>query len=97
MNVVVIYDVSSNPAEIKAEMINRGYFSAWYVVGAIPQITYNLPHNVVWKKDIEMNAALLELQSIISNMNQTKNLNIVLQRCIIVPSTPWGGIPGIAI
>ena len=60
MNSVITYDVSERQADVKAEMIKRGYYDAW----RSDNVRYVLPNSTLWKKDIELSAAKEELKAV---------------------------------
>jgi hypothetical protein len=94
MNSVIIYEVSENPEIVKRDLLSQGYFDSWYVPTEPNHQSYYLPYNTVWKPNVEINIALTELNRILENINRTRISPIRLIRCIILPSTPWGGIHG---
>jgi len=91
MNAVIIFDVSDRRVEIIESMKNLGYSITWINPGT--NILYNLPSNVVWKPNAELNTALNELKNVISILHRADS-PIELLRCIILNSTPWDGIGG---
>ena len=90
-NAVVIFDVSANEYEnVVAEMRKVGYFSWW----SSDNISYLLPHNTVWKKDTEFDAAITDLKNSITRINLTRGANkIQLIRYLVLNSTPWKATP----
>ena len=98
MNCVIIFDVSNNQtSQTRERMRAMGYYTAWVANSASPnKRTINLPHNTVWRPNIEPSQALSDINVIVSQLNQ--NLpGTTLLRCIVLNSTPWFAIDGISI
>ncbi len=105
MNAVIIFDVSHGATAVVRENLQRnGYFNYWTIPN--PQqpnavVVYNLPHNMVWKKDVEANQAMADIQAVIVNVNAFRAAStqplLTLERCIVLNSTPWSGIPGVRV
>jgi hypothetical protein len=104
MNAVIIFDlndISNNHAVIQ-NMMNRGYLTKW-VKQQGDADKYYLPSNMVWKPNTELDAAKVDLDSVIEILNLQPHLppnqrtSISLSRCIVLSSTPWIGIPGIPV
>jgi hypothetical protein len=89
MQALIIFDVNTRNTEVKQGLRTMGYYGAWVT----DKVTYTLPNNVVWKPDIELSAALKDLQNIINDLNN-RGIRINLERCIVVSAHPWDGIPG---
>lgn len=92
MDAFITYDVSGRQGEVKAAMLAKGYFDHWTAYDK----TYYLPNTCLWKKNTEQSVALADMQSVIQNLNWNQPFynQIRLERCIVVPSDPWTGIPG---
>lgn len=90
MNSVIVFDSTSpiNTQKIRNAMLARGYYNSWSVpINNVPTI-YRLPHNMVWKPNTESKSAIEDL-SLVSG-----SLGLIVERCIVLNSTPWNGIPG---
>ena len=88
MQALIIFDVNQGENAIKTEMIRLGYFTRW----VWNDITYNLPHNVVWKPEMELKIAQENLNRVIDQLNTTPTFSvnrITLLRCLVVSSTTW--------
>ena len=95
MEAFITYDVSARQSDVKNGMTKLGYLDHW--VPNSSNTTYYLPNTSLWKNSTELNTALTDIQRIIAGLNASKLYNqetIVLLRCIVVPATPWDGIPG---
>lgn len=97
MNAVVIFDVDKEQDVVIQKLIAMGYHKSWAVLNSnnTPNKVYNLPHNVVWKPNIESKDAMSDLEFAIDQINVNKVRGIVLLRCVILNSTPWLGIEGV--
>jgi hypothetical protein len=95
MNLVIVFDTSVREEEVKKEMIAIGYLNYWYTSNT--NLKYELPHNTLWKSNIEMRDALNDIRNVINNINLRQNNSIILQRCIVLSVTPWDGIPGVPL
>ena len=94
MNSVVIFDVNIRHQEVKNAMMALGYFAGWNANNNL----YYLPHNTLWRLNIEQANSLAEIQGVIVRLNSTVGAQqIVLQRCIVLPVNPWAGIQGVPI
>lgn len=94
MEAFITYDVSARQPDVKSGMVKLGYSDSWTINGTT---TYYLPNTSLWKKETELNTALLDIQNVISGLNSTKTYyqeTIVLWRCIVVSASPWVGTPG---
>jgi hypothetical protein len=93
MNAILIYDVSTRVDEVKTELLRLGYYERWLS----NEKTYILPNSVAWKPNIELSAAIEELQGIINRLNSIAGRDrITLLRCISLSANPWSGIEGFA-
>lgn len=93
MQVIITYDLSDGQSEVKNEMVKKGYHSAWVA----NSITYYLPSTSLWKQDTELATAKRDLEETIQVLNNTAKFStkyIRLLRCIVLPASPWDGIPG---
>lgn len=88
MNAVVIFEVSSQADEVIQTLKQNGFHSSW-VGGGKP---YDLPKYSLWKPDTELQASINEVKKTIDEMNAANGSNIVLLKCIALPSSPWSGI-----
>ena len=97
MSPFIVFDVSDVAAlaSIRTAMLNLQYFSAWTHNGG----TYFLPANTLWRSDGQQQQALDDLNSVIRNLNLTRNPNdqVTLLRCVVVQIQPWVGITGQSI
>lgn len=94
MNSVIIFDASNGKTgKVRERLRAKGYAISWYIDGSIDKTMYYLPLNAVWKPGKEAKEALADIHEIISELN-TAGENVKLERCIILNSTPWGGIIG---
>lgn len=91
MNAVLIFDVSQEQQRIKEKLTQIGYYNRWTSKSS----SYYLPNNVMWKPNIELPQAKKDLETIVATVNNETNLNITIQRLIILSSNPWDGIEGI--
>ena len=67
MDVVITYDLSNNKqSEVKAEMIRMGYYDGWN----IGIVKYTLPSTTLWKKNITLPQALVDMNRAILNVNK---------------------------
>lgn len=93
MDVLVTYDLHGSHANkaIKNAMIQKGYFDFWHHDNKI----VSLPNTTLWKKNIELTAALEDLKEAIRVYNLANGLSPTrLVRGIATPATPWNAIVG---
>lgn len=90
MDALMVFQVSSNTAEVANAMRGAGYHSAWSSNNKV----YNLPDNCVWRPECELEVAKKDLIAMIEKMNASASQNpkITLTRCVVVPSNPWAGL-----
>lgn len=97
MNAVIIFEVSGNDQLlVKSRMLQAGYHSTWKSGG----ISFNIPSNIVWRPDKDLQQALNDLTNTISVINSERGstLNpIQLLRCLVLSAIPWMGIEGTPI
>lgn len=84
MAAVISYDVSSRHVEVKALMLQQGYFDSWIAEG----VRYNLPNTTLYNGNAEPAQALAAIKSV------TQQLGVTLQRAMALTMTTWDGIPG---
>ena len=86
MNAVIILTA---PTDFEQEIIQRlttiGYYNTWLSGTS----RFILPHNTVWKPNIELNAAQTELNTIINQINTSRGITIPNIRYLILSAVPW--------
>jgi hypothetical protein len=99
MNAVIVFDLSEPSATSKVvERLKAiGYHSYWMAGAIEPKKRYNLPHNMVWKQNAEMQQAKTDLERTVEEYRSLTQSQVRVTRCIILNSTPWGGIEGDSI
>jgi hypothetical protein len=85
MDAVVTYDVSAKQAEVKADMLGRGYADCWASGG----VTYHLPYTTLWKQNVSVQQALADITAAAAAQR------VKLERSVAFSSDPWAGIPGV--
>jgi hypothetical protein len=93
MESFITYDVSARQNDVKNEMVKLGYADNW----RSDNVTYYLPNTSLWKKDKELNQAVVDIKNVIDRLNANKTYyqeKIILWRCIVTSANPWAGIPG---
>jgi len=90
MNAVVIFDVN-NPKQVRELMRAQGYATTWSSGEGEEKKIFNLPSNVVWKPNTELQKAYNDLVSIVAISGNK------LERCMVLNSTPWFGVVGFPV
>ena len=90
MNAVIILTTQTDyEQEIIQRLTTIGYYNSWISDNA----TYVLPHNTVWKPNIELSAAQVELDTIIGQINRARGITIQNIRYLILSAVPWVAYP----
>jgi hypothetical protein len=93
MNAIIVYEISPSEreVEVKAQMTNLGYYVRW----SSNEKIFNLPKQTIWKQNIELKAALIEFQGIVTRLNSIPNTSMItIERCIVLSVNPWDGLVG---
>lgn len=91
MNVLLCFEVSDKPEQVRKELSAKGYMSSWKVRrGSRDEITYHLPSNVMWKKGKEMSPtkAKEELKKVATE------LKVKIIRAVAVTVGRFDGVTG---
>ena len=91
MNVLLCFEVSDKPEQVRQQLAGKGYMSSWKVQrGSKDAITYHLPSNVMWKKGKEMSPtkAKEELKK------ATTQLSVKIIRAVAITVGKFDGVTG---
>lgn len=95
MNACIIFDVSAKQEEVIRKLLPQGYWRSW--LNATTSKVYNLPSNSVWKPNIALSEAKIDLSKTLAELNKLpENISnpITIKRCIILPVNPWEAFEG---
>ena len=98
MNAVITFDLSEpEVVEIVRQRLRvKGYNVFWSVTTNNVTTPYSLPHNMIWKQNVDLLVAKNDLIAEVEFL-QTSRPNLRLLRCIVLNSTPWSGINGVPV
>lgn len=100
MNAVIILDISDSTQmqNLRQAFRSNGYYLTWFTPDTSSQNNSKrevyLPHNIIWRPDIELQQAIDDVNRIISQYNVNNPRPITLLRCVVLNSTPWKAIWG---
>jgi hypothetical protein len=70
MNAVIIFDVNNSHDKVVQHMMRMGYHRTWMSAEKL----FNLPHNMLWKPNTEIQTAKQDLQNVIAFLNNPSQL-----------------------
>jgi hypothetical protein len=94
MDVLIVFDLEGHGrglSKFKDEMKSKGYFDNW----VFNNQTVSIPNSSLFKKDTDLKSAMDDIKEVIKTLNNSDKIyNLVLDRCVVVPASPWIAISG---
>ena len=86
MNVFIAFDVSKDLQVVLNDLKNKGYNNMWS--DGNTNKVYELPHNCLWKPNIELSAGKTDIEQTINSLNSLGN-DIHLTKLVVLSASPW--------